>query len=234
MNDYDARVMFYEGMMYTREGEAPEKAIENHERRESNRAARSLFLPKKTNAHGVPNDVAREGVKEGMPWALSHEIIEHNNIRWTRDQYEMLGFKIVDDYNSELYLVVPPKGWTIEPTDHALWNEVKDDKGRVRMNYFYKNSYGDTEAFVNFYIRYNFKVDPCDNYESNISFEDRQLGEWTVWITDAGEKIEKLMTYTPKSLEDSYLLDNFLNPIGVNWLNSHYPNWEDFHAYWDD
>jgi hypothetical protein len=52
-----------------------------------------------------------------------------------------------------------PKDWKLVRTDHAMWSELLDDKGRKRASIFYKAAFYDRSAFWNAAIRYNVKVD---------------------------------------------------------------------------
>ena len=44
--------------------------------------------------------------------------------------------------------VTLPKGWEKRPTDHSMWSELVDDKGRVRATMFYKAAFYDRDAFL--------------------------------------------------------------------------------------
>jgi hypothetical protein len=44
--------------------------------------------------------------------------------------------------------VTLPPGWKIRPTDHSMWSELVDDKGRVRASIFYKAAFYDRSAHL--------------------------------------------------------------------------------------
>jgi hypothetical protein len=46
--------------------------------------------------------------------------------------------------------VVLPTGWTLKPTDHAMWSELVDDTGVKRASIFYKAAFYDRDAFIQF------------------------------------------------------------------------------------
>ncbi len=41
-----------------------------------------------------------------------------------------------------------PAGWKKVPTDHAMWNDVVDETGKVRAQYFYKAAFYDRKANI--------------------------------------------------------------------------------------
>ena len=42
-----------------------------------------------------------------------------------------------------------PNGWKKQATDHSMWSELIDDKGKVRATIFYKAAFYDQRAFLN-------------------------------------------------------------------------------------
>jgi len=75
-------------------------------------------------------------------------------------QYEKMGIKIdiagikKDD---NLFIDVElPEGWSKQSTEHAMWSNLIDDKGRIRAQIFYKAAFYDREAFINFSPRYSY------------------------------------------------------------------------------
>ena len=77
-------------------------------------------------------------------------------------QYESMGIKVIGPTEGdEIFLdVILPEGWKKQGTDHARWNNLLDDKGRVRAQYFYKAAFYDRSAHVNFCTRYNYNLVP--------------------------------------------------------------------------
>lgn len=51
-----------------------------------------------------------------------------------------------------------PTGWRKEATDHDMWSNLVDNKDRVRAEIFYKASFYDRDASVNFKRRFRIKV----------------------------------------------------------------------------
>jgi hypothetical protein len=83
-------------------------------------------------AQAVVSTLPRKGTHDRAPW-------------------EALGFKFgaVDNNSDKLFVEVEfPPGWYKRPTDHSLWTDVIDDKGRKRASIFYKAAFHDCDAFV--------------------------------------------------------------------------------------
>lgn len=232
----DMERVFYEGLLYAMEGKDPSKAIEDSERRGTIEMARSCRLPRKTNEIHIPMEIRYKGVTDDMSLEERRKIIDQNNYKYTRAQYERMGIKILEEYDDLFFTVELPEGlqkWTMRTTSHSMWNEIYDDKGRRRMQYFYKAAFYDRSAFTNFDHRFDFRIEPFDKYESDISFEERMLGPWAVCIIDSGEPILTLDSITPKDKEDYFIVQDKLLAIGERYMDEHYPNWKDINAYWD-
>ena len=44
--------------------------------------------------------------------------------------------------------VTLPEGWEKQPTEHSMWSELIDDKGKKRASIFYKAAFYDRKAFM--------------------------------------------------------------------------------------
>ena len=160
------------------------------------------------------------------------KIIGKNNEEYTKQQYEKMGIKVVNDIADLFYTVELPDGWKIEPTDHSMWNNVLDDKGRIRISFFYKGAY-DRDAFSNFNIRYSYKILPEDEYKSDLTYEERKLKPWKVFITDCGVNIKELKEITVENKKEYLNVDDILSDAAKEYLDQTYPEWQDINAYWD-
>lgn len=77
-----------------------------------------------------------------------------------RHLYEAMGIKILtpgpgaehtlpDAKTDTLFTMVElPKGWKKVATNHSMWNNLVDEKGRIRATFFYKAAFYDREAFI--------------------------------------------------------------------------------------
>lgn len=225
--------VFFDALLYAMEGKDPSLAIENQEKREQKETVANHRLPKRINKHSVPDEYRRKGVTKNMDFKEEMKIIDQNNQEYTKEQYEKMGIKIIDEYDDLFFSVELPEGWEIKATDHSMWNNVFDDKGRKRISFFYKGAFYDRDAFSNFERRYGYKILPFDNYESDASYEERKFKPWRVFITDNGERIEMLKEIIPSTDKEYYEFDDILKIHAVKYLDEKYPNWSDINAYWD-
>jgi hypothetical protein len=138
-------------------------------------------------------------------------------------QYHKMGIKtFTASKGDDLFLGVKlPDGWKKEATDHSMWNNLLDDKGRVRATFFYKAAFYDRDAFVNFnhrYIKTQVFVDVkcANNYDKFYCVKDQASGEIIF-------KTEITKEYSDSNLESQC----------INFLKTNYPDYEDLNAYWD-
>lgn len=112
-------------------------------------------------------------------------------------------------------------------------NNLLDNKGRKRADFFYKAAFYDRDAFINFRHRYSYEICPFDNYESDASYGERKFNPWTLYITDNGKKIKELQEITAATEGEYLKIDDILSKAAENYLNTYYPEWKDINSYWD-
>lgn len=90
-----------------------------------------------------------------------------------RAELEALGVVFgepVDDLFIEAQL---PEGWKIERTDHSMWSNLVDAKGRARGGVFYKAAFYDRSAHMSLNRRFSYGTAPItgwgDDYESGVT-----------------------------------------------------------------
>lgn len=228
----DNMITFMDAILYAMEGENPSKAIENQERRGQQSVVRNQRLPKKLNDVCLPNEVRWNGVEDSMEWEERHKIIMQNNIKYTRQQYEKMGIVIVDECDDLFYNVVLPEGWKIEATDHSMWNNLFDNKGRKRADFFYKAAFYDRDAFINFNTRYQTIVtrvaDESSDYEvwKNSDYQGIvKDGEIVIFSTEC---IPPVGDYD----SDNKIKDALRVKLDA-YMKENYPDYENINAYWD-
>ena len=216
--DEDGNVsrFFMDAALYAMEGEEPTKAIENEERREQRSVVRNQRLPKRTNS-GIPDELR----------------LKVSDVEFTKQQYEKMGIKIVEEYDDLFYTVELPEGWEIKATDHSMWNNLYDEKGRKRADFFYKGVFYDRDAFINFDHRYSFDKVPFDDYKTNAVYQERKFKPWCLYVTDGGTRIEKLKETIASTNEEYFAMNDDLKNFGIQYLDENYPMWRDINAYWD-
>lgn len=203
-------------------------AIERSEKREQSNIVRNQRLPIKSNDFITPREIRMTGIDDDMTWEERLEIKKENNKKWTIKQYETMGIIIVDEYDDLFFNVEIPNGWEIKPTDHSMWNEVFDSKGRKRISFFYKGAFYDRDAFSNFEKRYTYSEQPFDDYLTDATYEERKLKPWYGKVYDCGKEIFVTDGRIKIGFEDTGL-----NKVCKEYLDNNFPEWDDINAYWD-
>ena len=167
-----------------------------------------------------------------MNFEEREKIVNENNRKYTKLQYEKMKIQILEEQDDLFYSVQLPEGWEIKATDHAMWNDVLDDKGRKRITYFYKGAFYDRDAFSNFLTRFSLVVNHIAGYEE----------EYEVWRSSdlradfkEGEKIifsTPCVKATGDYAKDAKIKEKLKSQL-LKWVKQNYPDYADVHAYWD-
>lgn len=136
-----------------------------------------------------------------------------------RAAFEALGFVFGEPADDIFLNVKFPAGWRKKATDHSMWSELLDDKGRKRGMIFYKAAFYDRSAHCHLTRRFDYSC-----YE-----EVDEPNVRAVVIRDAGITSETLGTYEPGDRAKS----DELEAAALKWLADKYPNWKELGAYWD-
>lgn len=231
-NTRDNEITFLDAMLYVMEGESPSKAIENQERRGQVEVVRAQRLPKKLNSTTLPNDIFFRGVTDDMCWKEREAVITANNIEYTREQYEKMGIEIISECDELFWNVSLPEGWEIKATEHSMWNDLFDEQGRKRANFFYKAAFYDRDAFINFNTRFHVGVDhvadPADDYEiwKNSDYQGTvKDGTEVIFCTGC-------FPVTGSYYGDDSLKEKLRETL-EDFMRKYYPDYKNIHAYWD-
>jgi hypothetical protein len=133
-----------------------------------------------------------------------------------------MGFKIegpVPGDNLFVYATLPP-GWKKKPTDHDLYTDLVDDKGRVRGSIGYKAAFYDRWANLSMKRRIQLSVD-YDNKTAGVALV--KAGDTLLFKTKE-HKSDKKMAYDLR--EDA-------RAEAVAWLKKYFPDYDSPAAYWD-
>jgi len=139
-------------------------------------------------------------------------------IQCPRAELEQIGFvfgKPVDD----LFVSVQfPAGWRKQATDHSMWSDLLDEKGRKRGSIFYKAAFYDRDAFM----RINRRYSTVCTYD-NPRVAQIKDGDTIIWQSQpyAGEKTL------------SFEISEELGGIAETMLTEMFPDWKNPLAYWD-
>lgn len=146
---------------------------------------------------------------------------------------ESWGFKFGEHDGEDLFIeVAMPAGWKKVRTDHSMWSNLLDDKGRIRASIFYKAAFYDRDAFMRLYTRYVIRRKYNDN--------DLAYGPTGVEVRD-GDAVLFSVPF-PKSLPKDanrdarlqrYKKEEELDAKALAWLEVHYPNYKNAGAYWE-
>lgn len=126
---------------------------DHYENKGQRELVNSRELPTKTSSHGKSDYVA---------------------------VYDKMGIKVLrekpgDDMFCEAVL---PQGWKVQRTDHSMWSNLLDDKGRRRAQIFYKASPWDRDAFLSPDRRFNI------DFHKYLSEEEKFLPKKTIMVDE--------------------------------------------------
>ena len=154
----------------------------------------------------------------------------------TRDGLEKIGFVFgeVIEGDSLFREAKLPKGWEKKPTDHSLWTDLVDNKGRKRASIMYKAAFHDRDAGITFSCRYGF-IDRCnDNWESEGFFD---VIDKTTTNDEGDCDILFTVSYDIALKETDRIVycegKEKAKQEASAWLNENYPEWNSPGAYWD-
>lgn len=231
MKNTDNMLTFFDAWMLAMEGKNPSDAIENQEKRGQAEVIRTQRLPNKLNSHAVPNDVFWFGTNQKMDYETKRQITEENVRAYTRVQYEKMGIEIVSLADDLFWNVKLPEGWAIKPTEHSMWNELRDEKNRIRLKFFYKAAFYDRDAFSSLQTRFQLDVthiaDPAD-------YDAWKASDYQGTVKDGDTIICQTRCVPPTGNyeEDDKITDELWAELRT-FMEEHWPEYKDVHAYWD-
>ena len=137
----------------------------------------------------------------------------------TREKLEKMGIVFGEDEDDIFISVTLPEGWKKQATEHSMWSDLIDDKGRKRAAIFYKAAFYDRNAHIWLVKRYGFNL----YAEGDCANESKSV------ITDCEKPIHTIGSRK----NDDYDINNEHNELAKQWLDEHFPEWNDEMAYWD-
>lgn len=176
------------------------------------------------NPNAIENQEA-EGQKEfEQASQLPRKCNSPYNITNTAEQYSKMGIKVlVPSKGDDIFLGVKlPKGWKVQSTDHSMWNNLIDDKGRVRAMIFYKAAFYDRDSFINFEHRYISTSEYLERKDSDNFYPKFYC------VKDNATK--KIIFTTEITNEHA---DPKLEKKCIDFLKKEFPKYENLNAYWD-
>lgn len=136
-----------------------------------------------------------------------------------------LGIVFGENVNDLFVSVTLPDGWEKQATDHSMWSNLVDDKGRVRGMMFYKAAFYDRDAFMS--LDRFYKVGG-DYSAREVKIEDANGNV----VKDFG-RIDVPDDHDDPTWNDKYDEWIELGKTAKAWLLKNYPDYKNVFAYWD-
>jgi hypothetical protein len=141
-----------------------------------------------------------------------------------REQWEKVGFVFGEPLSGPDQIFVactfPNGGWTLKETEHSMWSNLLDDKGRKRASVFFKAAFYDYNA-------HTFGLE-C-RYRVGSTYDDHRATAVVVQDTATGADLHTF----PLSSDRDYAERDRLDKEAQDWLDANFPDWKDPMAYWD-
>lgn len=150
-----------------------------------------------------------------------------------------LGFQFGDEYDDIFIKVKFPDGWAKVATDHSMWSDLVDDKGRKRGGIFYKGAFYDRSSHMNLSKRFRV-MQNYDASKENIIKSEVLDGEDVVFTSTifTYENPEDISYVDNEAKRQAWLtiynLEDNSRKECINWLEVNYPDYENTNAYWDE
>jgi hypothetical protein len=135
-----------------------------------------------------------------------------------RPTMESLGFTFNGDHDDLFFSVTFPKGWRKRATEHAMWSDLLDDKGRKRGSIFYKAAFYDRSAHMHLVPRYTIN-----------GYRDAGAGKDETAVMDG----ETVIYSAGIRDERDYETSDKHRKQADDWLKANFPNHNNPLAYWD-
>jgi hypothetical protein len=128
-----------------------------------------------------------------------------------------------------------PDGWSISPTDHAMWSYLLDGNSRKRGSIFYKAAFYDRSSFLRLNTRFSYE----ENYDDDVCFVNHNQVKSQFYVSDGDKRVfETSLEDVPmkdgeRDFEECASLRRRQENECKKWLKENYPDWKDYCAYWD-
>jgi hypothetical protein len=162
----------------------------------------------------------------GQAELVRSEVLPTNGIEAVRGMIESQGGSIGEKVDGdEMFTNVKlPEGWEKRRTDHSMWSDLCDDKGRKRAAIFYKAASYDRSASISACLRFQI-----DRYGHDVE------GEVRVSIKDACGEVDfstDIVQVRDGEEEEWDIRDRLADEARAH-LDEHFPDWSSPNAYWD-
>lgn len=165
--------------------------------------------------------------KAGQTTFVQSATLPKDMRRNTREQFEAIGFTFGPDADDIFVNVRMPDGWKKVATNHSMWSDLVDDKGRKRAGIFYKAAFYDRNAHISLNRRYT--VDCYESCDADGNPAEYPSSHSKVVVKDGDAELYRVGIY----LERDYQALDVLEKQALAWLSEHFPLHDDPTAYWD-
>jgi len=175
---------------------------------------------------GLSSDAVRSQESAGQQSFVASEALPTDMQGDAKAVLEAAGVKflgIVEDDPIFQYVELP-NGWKKVATDHSMWSDLVDDKGRKRASIFYKAAFYDRSANLGVNRRYGI----------NIDYSRLDAEKVVVAMVTDGEDV--IFTTDPVGFEEDearYDAQDKARKLAKVWLDENFPEWKNAAAYWD-
>lgn len=172
-------------------------------------------------ATGLPGGIERQE-SDGQRQFVASKVLPTDMREGTREALERAGFVFTGPVGGDPIFqhVTMPEGWAKRGTDHSMWSELIDPKGRVRGMIFYKAAFYDRSSHMRLNCRYSV--------EKNYDVKDS-----VVYRIEAGDDIVHVMPEIPMDKVAPWGSDEAARAAAYAWMDENYPDHKDPLAYWD-
>ncbi len=185
----------------------------------------------------IPGGVEAQEVQGQTDFVASETLPRELLHGTTREQLESLGIIFGGDIDDIFVEVKLPDGWKKVPTEHSMWSELLDDKGRARAQIFYKAAFYDRRAHLDLMSHFSYGVQPVCGWQDPNCLKHEwhgvvMDGDMIIWV------VKTRLSPQPDISDDElmrkwYQEQDALRCLAHVWLMENYPDWENPLAYWD-
>ncbi len=160
-----------------------------------------------------------QAVKQALPLDL----------RGKKHEFEAVGFKFLSNDDGLFQEVEFPVGWSKSPTDHSMWTDILDEKGRKRGAIFYKAAFYDRSAHAHLSCRFHVGRDYDHAGPDEVIRVVDAMG-LVVKSIDGLEKID--WSGDRQKASAAYDRQEEARNELAKWLDFEFPNWNDPTLHW--
>jgi hypothetical protein len=143
----------------------------------------------------------------------------------SREAFEGVGFVFHQTIDTVFVAASLPDGWTRRATEHAMWSDILDQKGRRRVAVFYKAAFYDRNAHATLLQRFTIErlyTDDHDPHAFAVKDAGTVIKTWEIPEDQRGHE------------ETQYAFRDAIKAEVEKWLTTERPAWRDPTAHWDE